>query len=127
MPKMIRELEAHPDKGYLGGRLLLEWRGVTNVQYWRSFEALEKFARNPDDLHLPAWKAFYQNVKDGNVGFWHETYVVQPGQFETIYNNTPRMGLGAVIDHVPATGGRKEARERMKGETAPALEIPTMA
>lgn len=123
MPKMIRELEAHPEKGYLGGRLLLEWRGVTNIQYWRSFEELEMFARDPNDLHLPAWKAFYQNVKKGSVGFWHETYVIQPNQFETIYNNVPRMGLASVMDHVPAAGRRREARQRLKGETAPPLEI----
>ncbi|MFZ0548576.1 MAG: DUF4188 domain-containing protein [Candidatus Promineifilaceae bacterium] len=122
MPKMIRELEAHPEKGFLGGRLLLEWRGATNIQYWRSFEALEQFARNPDDPHLPAWKAFYKNVKDGSVGFWHETYVVRPGLFETIYNNTPRMGLASVMDHVPATGGRREARERLKIGSAVTLE-----
>jgi len=30
---------------------------------------LEQFPRNPDDLHLPAWKGFYKNVKDSNVGF----------------------------------------------------------
>jgi hypothetical protein len=124
MPKMIQELETHPGKGYLGGRLLLEWRGATNIQYWRSFEDLERFARNPDDPHLPAWKAFYKNVKDGNVGFWHETYVVRPGQFETIYNNVPRMGLASVVEHVPATGGKREARERLRLTSTPLEPVP---
>ncbi|MBA4115324.1 MAG: DUF4188 domain-containing protein [Rubrobacter sp.] len=45
---------------------------------WRSFEDLERFARNPDDPHLPSWRRFNQTVgSDGSVGIWHETYVVR--------------------------------------------------
>ena len=32
--------------------------GAALVQYWRSYEDLERFARNPDDPHLPAWRRF---------------------------------------------------------------------
>ena len=28
------------------------------VQYWRSFEHLERYARDRDELHWPAWVAF---------------------------------------------------------------------
>ena len=40
MPRMIRELETHPESGFLGHIMNL---GVI-VQYWRSFEHLEAYA-----------------------------------------------------------------------------------
>jgi hypothetical protein len=98
----------------LGGRTLIGWRGPTLVQYWRSFEDLERFACSPRDTHRAAWKMFYQLVADsGAVGIWHETYQVKPGQFECVYVNMPRHGLGQVMDLVPATGRRQAARDRI--------------
>src|SRR5687768_16091423 len=58
MPKMLRQLAAHPDKGLLGARMAIGGRTITVVQYWRSFEQLEAFAKDPNDPHLPAWRAF---------------------------------------------------------------------
>ncbi|MEH2092747.1 MULTISPECIES: DUF4188 domain-containing protein [unclassified Nostoc] len=44
------------------------------IQYWRSFEDLERFARNLADAHLKAWQRFNQAIgADGSVGIWHET------------------------------------------------------
>jgi len=60
MLPMINSLIQNPEKGFLGGRTLIGWRGPTVVQYWRSFEDLERFARSPDDPHRAAWKMFYQ-------------------------------------------------------------------
>ena len=42
MPRMLKELGARPDSGFLGS----ESAGFTVVQYWRSFEALEAYARD---------------------------------------------------------------------------------
>src|SRR3954452_19383307 len=64
MPKMIRELEADPSSGFLGATQGLMTTGPTLVQYWRSFEQLEAYARNPQAAHLPAWRAFNQAVRD---------------------------------------------------------------
>jgi hypothetical protein len=50
MPRMIRELERHPESGFLGHIMSL---GVI-VQYWRSFEHLEAYARDANQLHWPA-------------------------------------------------------------------------
>ena len=77
MGPMLRELYQHPEKGFLGGEFFLYWRGPALVQYWSSFEDLERFARNPEDPHLPAWRRFNQTVgSDGSVGIWHETYIM---------------------------------------------------
>ena len=44
---------------------------------------IEAFAKNPNDPHLPAWRDFNKRVgASGDVGVYHETYRVGPGQFE---------------------------------------------
>ena len=58
MPPMLRTLAEHPEKGMLGGYMSLSWPTIVQVQYWRSFEDLEHFARNPDDPHAAAWQRF---------------------------------------------------------------------
>jgi hypothetical protein len=118
MGPMMVQLYRHPEKGFLGGRTTITSRGPLMVQYWRSFEDLERFARNPDDPHLPAWKRFYQLTKNSSVvGVWHETYQIQPGQYEAVYVNMPKTGLGSVMEHVPAVGRLNSARERLRRET----------
>jgi hypothetical protein len=115
MVPMLKTLTQHPEKGFLGGYTTIGSEGPVSVQFWRSFEDLERFAHNPGDPHLPAWRAFYQSQKqgDGSVGIWHETYLVQPGQFEALYAGMPRFGLASVMDHVPVTEKRSSARERI--------------
>ncbi len=84
------------------------------IQYWRSFDELERFAREPSDPHLRAWQRFNKAVgKDGIVGSWHETYTVDPDQFECVYGNMPLFGLGAAMEHMEAVGRRETARLRL--------------
>lgn len=45
MSPMLRSLNQNPEKGFLGGETFVYWRGVGLIQYWRSFEDLERFAR----------------------------------------------------------------------------------
>jgi Domain of unknown function (DUF4188) len=126
MGPMLRELYQHPEKGFLGGEFFLYWRGPALVQYWRSFEDLERFSRNPNDPHLPAWRRFNRTVgADGSVGIWHETFMVEPGNYEAIYSNMPPFGLAKATQRVPAVGRRETARRRlMRGENEPAVPSP---
>ena len=126
MGPMLKELYAHPEKGFLGAEYFLYSRGPAIVQYWRSFEDLEKFARNPDDPHLPAWQRFNRSVgKDGSVGIFHETFIVERGNYEAVYSNMPVFGLAKATEHVRAVGGRETARRRlMRGENEPAVPSP---
>lgn len=112
MRPMLKHL-AGADRGLLGHRTVWYWRGVEVIQYWRSFEELERFARDTQGPHWPAWRRFYQGVRDdGPVGIWHETFVIQPGGYETLYGNMPRFGLAAAGEAVPLTD-RRRARKRM--------------
>jgi hypothetical protein len=125
MPRMLRELMTQPELGMISYRLLLGWRRIEVVQYWRSFEQLEHYARSRDQAHLPAWQAFNRSVGvDGTIGIFHETYIVQPEAAEALYGNMPVFGLAQATNHVPATGRRETARRRMGGESEPAVPSP---
>jgi hypothetical protein len=120
MPRMLKELEADPEAGMLGGHGMLLYGGIAYLQYWRSFAHLERYARNADAQHLPAWREFNRRIRgSGDIGIWHETYKVRAGEYEAIYGNMPRVGLGAVGRHMPlgatSTAARRIA-ERLDDE-----------
>ena len=113
MPRMLRELKAAPECGFLG---VESWIGNPTIalQYWRSFEDLERYAKDSARLHRPAWAAFNRAVASNcDVGIWHETYRVRPGDFECIYNNMPPFGLAKATTAVSAKGRLETARARM--------------
>jgi len=113
MGRMLNELYAAPD---LGLRHVESWFGRTSimVQYWDSFDHLEAYAKARSAEHLPAWAAFNKAVgSNGDVGIWHETYVVKPGSYECVYNNMPRFGLSRAFETVPAVGAYAGAATRM--------------
>jgi Monooxygenase af470-like len=126
MGPTLRELYQHLEQGFLGMETFLYWRGPALMQYWRSFEDLERFARNPDDPHLSAWRHFNRTVgSHGSVGIWHETFIVERGNYEAIYSNMPLFGLAKATERVPAIGRRETARRRlMRGENEPAVSSP---
>ena len=105
MPTMLRAIGEHPELGCLGGQA---WFGRTTilVQYWRSFEDLDRFARDRDLPHLEPWRRFNRVVgRSGDVGIWHETFRVRAGEYEAIYGNMPVFGLAKASATVPV--GRK--------------------
>ena len=113
MPRMLRELEVDSSSGFLGFNM---WIGnpTISLQYWRSFEDLERYAKDPTRLHRSAWGAFNRAVaSNGDVGIWHETYRVRPGDFECVYNNMPLFGLARATKCVPVQGSRESASGRM--------------
>jgi len=114
MPKMVSELEKRPESGLLGAKVYLgSPLQPMLVQYWRSFEQLETYSRSKDESHWPAWVAFNKSVaSNGDVGIWHETYLVPAGSYESVYNNMPPIGLGAASQLVPAAGRRATAAAR---------------
>ena len=122
MPPMLRQLEAQRERGLLHAQPFLYWPGAAIVQYWRSFEQLERFARDPGASHLQSWKRFNRSVgAGGSVGIWHETYVVGDGRYECVYGNMPRFGLAVAGAHVPAVGAEETAKRRLGLQGEPAV------
>jgi fumigallin biosynthesis monooxygenase-like protein len=114
MRPMLVSLFTNPEKGFLHAEHYWNLNGITIIQYWRSFEDLDNFARNSSDPHLAPWKKYNQAIgTDGSVGIWHDTYTVNPDQFECVYGNMPRFGLTAAREHVPAIGRRETASMRL--------------
>lgn len=126
MPRMIKELSAHPELGFLGAE---QWFGRTTimVQYWRSQEALLAYARSRTAEHLPAWQSFNKLVgTNGDVGIWHETYRIHASEQENVYVNMPPFGAGkaaqARLEPISATRSSDllaaEAAARQAGSAA---------
>lgn len=115
MPAMIVELVKDPSRGMLSRpRTFVSGRVILLVQYWNSFEDLERYARDPKAQHLPAWRAFNRKIRDnGSVGIFHETYRIPASDTETVYANMPVFGLAAATSAVPVTGGRNTAAARL--------------
>jgi hypothetical protein len=112
MRAMLAHLTAHPEKGLLGHQNA----GLSTVviQYWRSFEALEAFARDEADPHLKTWRSYWRRVgRSDRTGIWHETYLVRSGEYESIYGNMPPFGLGKATELVKI-GADSSARSRLR-------------
>jgi hypothetical protein len=115
MGHMLAYLAKQPEKGLLGYEMGLP----TIVQYWRSFEHLEAFARDDTDPHLAAWRNYWKRVgRENRTGIWHETFLVRAGEYEAVYANTPPRGLGKAGRLVPMSES-STARLRLRKAGTP--------
>lgn len=93
-------------------------------QYWRDFDALERWSRS--DPHRTWWSELLADP--AGTGFWHETYFVRGGM-EAIYlglSGHP-LGLGGFATREPARKSMFSARTRLglaatEGATPPISE-----
>jgi hypothetical protein len=116
MVGMLEELAADPSYGLLGFTGFGgPGEGGVIVQYWRSFDALEAYARNPRAEHAPIWRAWNRlaTQERGAAGIWHETFRVRAGEYEAIYQNMPVMGLQQAGRPVTVSEARDSARARI--------------
>lgn len=125
MSPMLQELYRNKEElGFMDGSYHFSGRGLTLIQYWRSFEDLEYYAREGAN-HLKAWRNFNRKIgTEGAVGIFHETYLVPEGQYECLYSNMPTFGLAKAGALVPATGRRETASRRLGREGEPAVPTP---
>lgn len=116
MPRMLKELSQEKGRGLLGFRLRPGMPRIFEVvQYWESRDQLIAYASAQDGEHRPAWAAFNRRAREGKnkVGFFHETYVVPAGGYESIYVNMPAYGLGEAAGVVPVGRRGESAKERL--------------
>jgi hypothetical protein len=123
MSRMTAELSADPQSGYLGGQNGMIGMCPSVVQYWRSFDDLDRFARDPEQSHIPCWQTFNRLVKaSGDVGIWHETYAV--GAWECVYGNMPRFGLAKFSGHAPVSDRGQSAGRRIGARENDEVAVP---
>ncbi|PCR89349.1 DUF4188 domain-containing protein [Natrinema ejinorense] len=114
MPRMIRELESQDDSGLVSYETTFNTRTILMVQYWESFDRLREYARDADQKHVPAWVDYNRSSgRTGDVGIFHETYLVDQDDYETVYNNMPAFGLGKAGTLKPADGPLETAGKRL--------------
>ncbi len=114
MPAMMDALARQPDLGLLHVENFSRGRTTLSLQYWDSMDQLLAFATDRDSPHLAAWHRWNREMQAADdVGIWHETYAVAPGQFEGIYANMPRFGMAAATRRVDVGPRSERARQRL--------------
>ncbi len=89
-------------------------------QYWRDFDALERWARS--EPHRAWWKQFLRD--SGGTGFWHESYFMQGGM-EAVYDDMRAdIGLLRFAPQQPAHGAMFSARGRARRQGPPSGSVP---
>jgi hypothetical protein len=115
MPAMIKELYQHKELGFLSLENFFGLRTTLLIQYWKTEEDLLAYAKG--QKHLSAWKNFNKKVgNNGAVGIYHETYIIKPGQFESIYGNMAKFGLAKAMGMQPISATSNSARKRLQKE-----------
>lgn len=113
MGPMIRELYENPQSGFLHSEFLFSWRTITQIQYWKGFDELVAYAHG--NTHSLAWKEYNKKINNnGSVGIFHETYKIEKGASEAIYNNMPKIGLSKALSHKPVSKNTETANKRMQ-------------
>lgn len=113
MPGMIAELYTHKEKlGFLSLESFFGLRTTVMIQYWRSSEQLLAYAKQ--EKHMAAWTAFQRKTRGNDaVAIYHETYQVKQGEYECIYVNMPKYGLGKALSPIPVTKQHHSAGMRL--------------
>jgi Monooxygenase af470-like len=113
--RVLGDLNAHPEHGYLAGRVYRAGRTLIAVQYWESFDALDAWARDHRLPHRKPWQQYLREALDEEaMGLWHETYLASPGSWEGVYLNMPPWGLAAGVKAVEMQATKGSASERLR-------------
>lgn len=88
------------------------WRHVGALHYWSDFEALDAWSRRPP--HAGWWREALDRMREkGDVGIYHEAYLVARRDVESIYLDCPPIGLAAFGATAEPVGMRTTARDRL--------------
>lgn len=125
MPRMLRELQGDPGSGLLHARTYWSGRVFLVAQYWHDAETLGRYARDSQRLHAPAWARWNRSrvPGSGDVGIFHETYIVPREGIETRYANVPPVGLGAAFGTLPRNQRRRRTHADGRVEGVPRGQV----
>jgi hypothetical protein len=93
-------------------RFLAGWGHFVVFQYWASFEALESWSHRPP--HSDWWRGALDRMRTrGDLGIYHETFLVPKDSVESIYLNCPVVGLSSFGTKGEAVGPSTTSRDRL--------------
>jgi hypothetical protein len=108
--EMSTALEEARREGLLLNRPLMSPEGPVLMQYWRSYEDLDRWARKQP--HSRWWRWLLEHTGKG-IGFYHEIY--QAKAAEAIYEQGTRpAGPALFSSSQPVRGGEGHSRERQR-------------
>lgn len=107
--EMFQALENARGEGFLLNRPLMSPEGPVLLQYWRSYDDLDKWARKQP--HSRWWRWLMEHPK--GVGFYHEIY--QAKAAEAIYEEgTQPVGPALFSSLQRVQGGEGRSRDRQR-------------
>ena len=93
-------------------RFRLGWGHFGVLQYWSSFEELDEWSHRPP--HAEWWRGALERMRSReDFGIYHETYLVPKAGIESIYLNSPRVGLASFGITGEAVGSSTTSRDRL--------------
>ena len=101
-------LEAATSDGHLLTRVLPEGNGALLIQYWRSYDHLDRWARTLPHMHW--WRWLLENVGP-DLSFYHEIYQVKAA--EAIYEKGCQpVGPACFATTSEVTAGEGRSKDR---------------
>ena len=116
MRPMIKELEANPELGLISAHLA--WSAARpSSSTGARYEHLDRYARNADKRHLPAWKKWNQASRGVRRGrhLARDLQGARAAEYEVVYGNMPRLGLAS---RRGARAGHRRRAARPRGGSA---------
>ena len=121
-PEMFDALEQARAVGLLLNRPLMCPEGPLLMQYWRTYDDLDRWARRQP--HSRWWRWLMEHTGQG-VGFYHEIY--QAKAAEAIYEQGTRPVGPAMFSSLERTkGGEGRSRERQQRFLQAARTLPDL-
>jgi hypothetical protein len=101
-------LEAAKDAGFLYQQQLMAEGGAVLLQYWQSYDHLDRWARTLP--HMRWWRWLLENAGD-DISFYHEIYQVKKA--EAIYEKGCRP-VGPALFTTTSTVGAGEGQSKQR-------------
>lgn len=93
-------------------RFAIGWRHLGFLQYWAGFGALDAWSRRAP--HADWWRGAVERMRSrGDLGVYHEAFVVPRDRVESIYLDCPPVGLSAFGTLAEPVGPRTTAAQRL--------------
>jgi hypothetical protein len=114
--EMMPALDAAREEGHLLTRMFQEGNGGLLIQYWRSYEDLDRWARKLP--HMRWWRWLLENAGE-DLSFYHEIYQVKSAEAIFEKGCVPvGPALFATTSAVEAGEGRSKDRQQRFVEAA---------